>query len=243
MTAPAATASKSPSVLEDIVDVFYQPTTVFERRRTAGFGLVLLIYTILNALMLYAARPAMRPVFERQIDQAVEKINANPSISAEQKETIANRMRSAVDSPFTLIVPVILLPIGVLITAFVLWLVAKLVGSVARYEQVAMVATFAQFPRLLVTALMTGFFLATGREAQTQFGLTLSPATFLGADSSPVVAAMLSRFDVGVLWATALLAIGIAVVGRVSRAQAYIAAAIVWVLGGAFFVLSALRRG
>src|SRR5207302_5809894 len=62
MTAPAASATKSPSVLEDIVDVFYQPAAVFERRRTAGFGLAWLIYAIMTAAMIYAAQPVMRPM-------------------------------------------------------------------------------------------------------------------------------------------------------------------------------------
>ncbi|AHG91183.1 Yip1 domain-containing protein [Gemmatirosa kalamazoonensis] len=242
MTAPAATATKSPSVLEDIVDVFYQPAAVFERRRNAGFGLALLLYAILSAVMLYAARPVMRPVFERQMDQAIEKINANPNISADQKESIGNRMRGAIDSPFALIVPIILIPLTLFITALVLWLVGKAFGSSASYSQAAMVTTFASFPRLLLGAIVTGFSLATGREVGTQFGLTLSPAAMLGADASPVYAALLSRLDVGTLWTTALLGIGIAIVGRVSRTQGYMTAAVVWLLGGAFIVLSALRQ-
>src|SRR5205085_7428897 len=80
MTAPATSATKSPSVLEDIVDVFYQPAAVFERRRTAGFGLAWLIYAIVTAAMIYAAQPVMRPVLAIKRDQAIAKISANPNL-------------------------------------------------------------------------------------------------------------------------------------------------------------------
>jgi hypothetical protein len=242
MTAPAATATKSPSVLEDIVDVFYQPAAVFERRRGAGFGVAWLIYAIVTALMVYAAQPAMRPVMMQQADKAIEKINANPSIPADQKESIANRVRSGFESPWAVVGQMVIVPLTVFVTAFVLWLVGKLFGSAASYGQTAMVATFAQFPRLLLTALMTAFFLATGREAQTQFGLTLSPAAFLGADASPIYAALLSRLDIGVLWATVLLGLGVSITGRTSRTQGYAAAAVVWLIAGGFLVLGALRQ-
>jgi hypothetical protein len=242
MTAPAATATKSPSVLEDIVDVFYQPSSVFERRRNAGYGLALLIYTILSALMLYAARPVMRPMFERQMDQQIEKLRANPNLSAEQKESASNRMRGMIDSPFAMIAPAIFIPIAVFVTSFALWLVGKMFGSGASYGQATMVTTFAMFPRMLIGALMTGYSIATGREVATQYGLGVNPAAFLDADASPVFAALLSRIDVGTLWATALLGIGIAIVGRMTRTQGYVTAAVVWLLGGAVVLLGALRQ-
>jgi hypothetical protein len=242
MTSPSATATKSSSFIEDIVDVFHAPSAVFERRRNAGYGAALVLYAVLTAVMLYAARPVMRPVFERQMDRAVAQMNQNPNIPAEQREAMATRIRGMIDSPFALAVPMVFIPLSIFVGALALWLAGKAFGSSATYGQAAMVFTFAQFPRLLVSAVLTGLAIATGREVTNQFGLTLSPAALLPEDASPVMAALASRVDLGTLWTTALLGIGLAVVGRIARGKGLAAAAIVWLLGGLFFLVTALRE-
>jgi hypothetical protein len=45
------------------------------------------------------------------------------------------------------------------------------------------------------------------------------------------------------IWVTVLLAIGLYVVGKLSKQQAAIAAAIVWVIGALPAVFGALRQG
>lgn len=242
MTTSAAASPKQSSFIEDIVDVFYAPSAVFERRRNRGFGLALLLYAVLNAAMLYAARPVMQPMIDKQIAQTLEKMSANPSVSAEQRTAMEKRMRGMADSPLALIGPVVALPVVVLLTAAVLWLAGKAVGSVATYGQAAMVTTFAAFPRLLLMVLMTAFAIATGREVTSQYAFSISPAALLGDDASPIVAALLSRLDLGTLWMTALLGIGIAVVGRVSRGKGLTAAAITWLVGGVAVLVGALRQ-
>lgn len=242
MTAPAAATVKSSSLIEDIIDVFHSPAAVFERRRTQGFGVALLIYTLISAAMLYAARPVMRPMIEKQIDQQIEKLQENPNISAEQKEAMGTRMRGMIDSPFAMIAPMFAFPIMILLTALVLWLVAKAFGSAASYGQAAMVTTFGAFPRLLLSVLLMGFYIATGREVSSQFALSLSPAAFLGDDASQVLAAALSRLDVGVIWHTLLLGIGIAIVGRTTRGQGLTAAVITWAIASLAVIFGAFRQ-
>jgi hypothetical protein len=74
--------------------------------------------------------------------------------------------------------------------------------------------------------------------------IKLGVSRFLDPDAtSPVILALLSRVDLFTLWVTALLAIGLSVTGRVSRAQAAVAAAAVWVVGALPTVLGALRQG
>jgi hypothetical protein len=242
MTAPAVVTTKKSSVFEDIVDVFYAPSAVFERRKNAGYGAAFLIYVLVAAVMFYAARPVLRPMFEKQIGQQIEKLQANPNIPAEQKEAMSARMRGMVDSPFALIGPMIAIPVSLLLVGLGMWIAGKIFGSAATFRQSMMVATFASFPRLLVSTLVTGFAIATGKEVSSQFALSLSPAMLLPDDASPVLAAALSRLDVGVLWTTILLGIGIAIVGRMTRGKGLGAAAIVWVIGGLIIIGSAMAQ-
>jgi hypothetical protein len=242
MTAPAV-ATKSPSTFEDIVDVFYAPTAVFERRRNAGFGLAFLLYIVVSAVMFYAARPVLRPMFEQQMAKQVEKMQANPNLSPEQKEAMSARVRGMADSPLTLIGPMVAIPVTLFLVGLALWIAGKVVGSAASYGQAMMVTTFSFFPRLVLTALMTGYFIVTGKELSSQFGLGLSPAALLPEGTSSFAAAAASRFDLGVLWTTVLLGIGIAVVGRIPRAKGMIAAALVWLAGGLLLLGSAAMQG
>lgn len=243
MTAPAVAATKSPSTFEDIVDVFYAPTAVFERRRNAGFGLAMLIYIIISGVMFYAARPVLRPMFEKQMDAQVAKIQANPNIPAEQKEAAAARMKGMVDSPLTLIGPLIFIPIALFLTGLSLWICGKVVGSQASYGQAMMVATFAQFPRLVLSALITGYAIVTGREVSSQFALGLNPVALMPEGTSNAVLGILGRLDVGAIWATVLLGIGIAIVGRIPRGKGFIAAALVWLVATLLTVGSAAMQG
>ena len=64
------------------------------------------------------------------------------------------------------------------------------------------------------------------------YSISFSPARFMDPDTtSPILLAFAGRVDIFVLWSTVLLAIGLHVLGRVPRTQAYIVAAVVWLLG------------
>lgn len=240
MTTPNV-AVKQSSLVEDIIDVFYMPAAVFARRR-GGFGVAMLIYIAVMVGILYAARPVFQPMVDRQIAKQIEQMQANPNMSAEQRASAEAGIKKFVDSPFAILGPAVFLPIALFITGLALWICGKLFGSVATYGQLMMVTTLSAFPRLVLSVLLTGFAIATGREMSNQYALTLSPAAFLPADASPLTSALLSRLDVGTLWQTALLGIGLAIVGKIPRNQAYIAAGLVWFLGGVVVVLGALRE-
>jgi hypothetical protein len=52
---------------------------------------------------------------------------------------------------------------------------------------------------------------------------------------------LLTRFDLFTIWATVLLAIGLAVVAKIPKSRAAMAAALVWVIGGLPVLVGALR--
>jgi hypothetical protein len=67
-------------------------------------------------------------------------------------------------------------------------------------------------------------------------------ARFMNPDTaSPVMVALGARVDLFTIWVTVLLAIGLHVVGKIPKQQAYIAAAITWVIGALPAVFGALR--
>ncbi len=236
-----ATGAAPAALWEDFVDVFTSPATVFARRRDGRAGLAMLLYTILGVLTFYVGRPVMQPVFDRQISAATAKIEADPKLTAEQKESVTSKMRNFSDSPLTYIGPALILPLSLLVTALLLWGVAKGFGSAASYGQALAVTSIGGIPRAVLGLLTVGAFAATGHTITNQYALSLNPSALLGPDASEVLAAVLGRLDIGVLWHTVLLGIGIAIVGRIERPKGLSAAGLVWLIAGLFAVLNALR--
>jgi hypothetical protein len=60
-------------------------------------------------------------------------------------------------------------------------------------------------------------------------------------DGSQVMLALASRVDLFTIWVTVLLAIGLHVVGKITRQQAGIVAGLTWVVGALPAVFGALR--
>lgn len=225
-------AERHTPIWEDFVDIFYAPSEVFDRRRAGRFGLALLILATVMGLLFYASQFFLAEVMEAEFARAMEGQPVSPEEMAQM------RQMSGIIGTVGFIVT---LPIGVLVVAVVLWLVGKLFGSVATFAAAAMVATYAQAPKVLqqLAAIVQGFLIDP---ITSIYQVTLSPARFVDPDTtSATLAALLARADVFVIWSVVLLGIGLHVVGRVPKAQAYLAAAIVWLLGcipillGAFF--------
>lgn len=239
---PATAAPKSASVFEDFVDIFYAPSQVFERRRAGQFGLALLILCVIALVCFIAIKPAIQPAIDAQVDKAIEVMRANPNMPADRVASAEASARKMSDIGGYVSAP-IGTAITVLLSALGLWLVGKVFDSKQTYSQAAMVATYANVPRVvgIVLSGLIAFFTPAERMT-SMYSISLSPARFLGPDASPLALGALSRLDPFVIWATILLAIGLRVTGNVSKRSAYIAAAIVWLIGSMLAIASAARQ-
>jgi len=86
-----ATASPSPAkagIWEDFIDIFYQPSQVFERRRDGKFGMALLALVILSGVLFLALKNGLAPVMDAEMAKAAAAMAAkNPQITADQIRT------------------------------------------------------------------------------------------------------------------------------------------------------------
>jgi hypothetical protein len=232
--APASHAS----LWEDFLDIFYAPREVYARRRDAGFGLVLLIVTVLMAALFFAAQGPLADAFAAEFRRGMAQAGAaGQQMTPEQMEG-ARRMGSIFGSLAVLVG----VPLGVVLIGLALWGLGKLFGSVATAGMAILVVTYAQFPRVLQTVvlLLQGLLFNPPSLA----GTSLGPARFFDPDTtSAVLMATLMRLDVFYLWSTVLIAIGAQVLGRVPKAQSYLLAALVWAIGGIVPLVGALARG
>ncbi len=233
-----APAAKS-SLWEDFIDIFYAPSQVFTRRREGRFGLALLVLTVVSAVLFVAFRSAFEPVFDAQFDQGMRAQAAQGQQLTPDQIATGRRFAGIIAS----VAGVLGTPILVFVLGLLIWLAGKFFGSTATLGQAAMVSTYANVPRILTSAIvgMLALFADPGT-LTTPAALTLSPARFMSSDASPVVVALLSRIDVTALWVTALLGIGIAIVGKIPRSQGLPAAGVVWLVGTLFALAAAARQ-
>lgn len=227
---PAAPAEKS-SLIEDFVDVFYAPSKVFERRRDGAFGAALGLLVLLVIILYFATRAAMEPVYDATMEQQMQNaMKQNPNLPAEQME--AGRKFGSIMMGVGIVLGT---PFSILATALILFLTARLFDLRPTFSQAAMIATFANVPRWIVSSVASAaqaFAFVTPENPKTIYQLALSPARTLPADANPGLLAALMRVELFTLWATVLLGIGIAVVCRTDRKKGLMAAFIAWFVAG-----------
>jgi hypothetical protein len=213
------------SMFEDFIDIFYAPSKVFARRATAGFFMTFLVVSVISGLFMFTSRSLTQAAADADWPKIEAKMRQNPQVTDEMVS--AQRARTGPGVTQYIATPFLILIVALFVLAF-----ARIVSAKISYGQAAMITSLAFIPRLVAGLLRTVEALLVDPTAvKGSFHITHGPARLLAADASTTVAAMLSRFDVFVIWSTVLIAIGIAVMGNVSKTRGAIAAIIVWLLG------------
>ncbi|MDO8501833.1 MAG: YIP1 family protein [Gemmatimonadaceae bacterium] len=239
-----ATSSPVPAkagLWEDFIDIFYQPSQVFERRREGKFGAALVVLMVISGILFFALYNGLAPIMDAEMaKQAAAMAAKNSSLTPDQISGLQNSMEK-----FAVIGYMIAIPVGVAVTAAVLWLAGKLVNAKVAFVAALMIATYSQVPRLAEMVLNAIQGLALAPESiNSRYSVSLGIARFLDVSSTnPFVLTILDGLDVFTIWTTALLAIGLAVVARIPVARAAFAAAAVWVVVLLPALYAALSQG
>jgi hypothetical protein len=236
--AAAVPATPKASLWEDFIDILYQPSAVFDRRRDGKFGLALLIFVVASTILFLALKNGLAPITEAEMAKAMAAAQAkNPNISADQIASMSGMMEK-----FQVVGYVIFLPIMVLLSGFLLWALGKLVDAKETVAAAMMIATYSQVPRIIeiVVNAVQGLLLPP-EQITSHYSVTLGIGRFLAADSNPFVLTLLGGIDLFTIWTIVLMAIGLSVVAGIPRSRAAIAAGLVWLVSLVFPLLSALR--
>ena len=223
--ATSAPIPAKPSLWEDFIDIFYQPSQVFERRREGQFGLALLLLVVISTILYFALRNGLAPIMDAEMSrQAAAMAAKNPAMTAEQLSGAKGMMEK-----FAMFGTIIFIPIGVLITAVLLWLAGKLFDAKVAFAAAMMIVTYSQIPKIaeMLLSAIQGLFLEP--EAITsRYSVAIGAARFLNPDANPILMTVVGGLDVFTVWVFVLLAIGLSAVARVPLKRAGIAAAAIW---------------
>jgi hypothetical protein len=240
VTEPTLTpAAPTASLWEDFIDIFSSPSAVFRRRENSGYGVQLLVLTVIFAILILGTKSLVSPVIDAEMArQGAHLMKTHPEITAAQLQ-----QQQAIGEKFGPIFVIIVIPISAMLTGLVLWVVGKIFESKQTASQAMMVATYAFFPKIL--ASVAGALIAYLSNPERLTGMSRLSiglgALFDPDKTSPVLMALVTRLDVFTIWETILLAIGLQITGKVSKANSYLVAAIVWFIGALPGLLGALR--
>jgi hypothetical protein len=228
MTSPAtdpvaAVPAKPTAIWEDFMDILYAPTQVFRRRENGSPWPVILIITALLLVIGFATYGIISPAMEATMRAQFAK---NPQMT----EDMVNKAMT-VGSWTTRLGP-IFYPILVMIGALFVWLVSKIVSARMNFQTALVVIAYASIIDLVKAVVTAIVAVAMGPDRLTSvFKLSLGPLQFVDpVTASPMMLAVLGRLDVFTLWYTALLGVGVYVIGRVSKQSAAIFAVSYWVV-------------
>ena len=223
-----STPPEKASLVEDFIDIFYAPSTVFARREKSGFWIPLLVITAVSALFAFASRSVFSQIFDAEYSRGVAKAMAkDPRITQEMMD----KMRPIQEGVAAFFVYVGT-PVAIFFTALLIWLVAKMFSAKFTYGQSVLITTLAWIPRLVGGLLgVLQVLLMDTTNVTSPYSLSFSPARVLNPDTmNGKLYAILGSFDVFAIWFTVLIGIGIAVIAKVPRARGYTISAIVFVV-------------
>ena len=233
-TSPPTHTDASPSVWEDFIDIFYAPSSVFERRKKHSPWPVLVMLTVLVVVLFVAWQRALGPVMAAEMQRAMAE---NPNITPEQMEGFG-----AMGRIFAAIGFAVTFPLTILFIALAAWVLVRLFGVKTGFLAMLLVATYSQIVRVaqFVVGIFQGLLMDVNR-MDSVHDVSIGAARFLDQpEVSDLLVNLMARIDLFTLWATALLAIGVRVVAGLPRASAWTVALLVWLVGAVPAVIQAL---
>jgi len=235
-TAQPPAAPAKVSVWEDFIDIFTSPSEVFSRRANGQVWVALVVIVVLVATFVFATTGLFAPMREAEFNRMVpEVLKKYPQLTMDQLQ-----QRQATGEKIGWIIVAIMVPITMLVMGLLTWIVGKFFSAKTTFADAMTITTYAWIPRLV--GLIASGIMAALMDASSmtsRFSASLSVARFLNPDTTAHTLFMLAgRVDVFIAWQTVLYAIGLSSLGKIPRSQAYLAAAILFVLGSLLSLLS-----
>lgn len=233
MTTPSADSLDAPATAkptsrwEDFIDIFYTPTTVYERRQSQSPWPTIWIITIALTIITVLTFNSVGPLIESEMRGEMAKQMAKNAQMTQDNVDMGIRIQMFVRRWMGLFTP-----LGVLLVALFVWIVAKIVGAKETYGGALIAVTYASIIGLVAALILGAQALVLDVSNMTSPDqLSLSAARFADkATTSPALYALLKALDVFGIWSLVVMAIGVRVTGKTSRNQAMAFAAIWFVL-------------
>ena len=217
------------STPETLTGIFFEPSRVFESFRSRPkflvAGLILLILKIGVTALVY-----QRIDMGQYIRDKMEKNPRNASQTEEQKE-----MGVKIGKYIAPVIIIASVPVTIAAGAGLYLLGVMAFGGSIGYKKSLAVWTYSSFPPAILGTLVAVLvlFLKSAEDLDPERMLVTNPGAFMGSESSPVLVAVLSQFDILRFYGLFLAAIGLRKVAKISSGSA-------WAIVLGFFLIRAI---
>jgi len=225
--------------------IFFEPGATFEDlRRKPRFIMAALISVALLAAFIVSFNTKLG--YERIARERLEASSWYQNQTPEGKEAMMKSQTSTVVKGVTYLVTPLFFFVSFFVGGLIYWGATNAMGGSMSFLRGVAVWIYSGFPPMVVSMLANLLVLLLKSPddidiATSQQGLIqASPAFFMDAKASPVLAAVLGTFDLFFIWGWILAAIGLRIVGKISTGAAWAIVLIVALLNVAVRVVGAL---
>jgi len=234
-----ATTGPEMSTGETITGIFFEPSRTFEslraRPRFLVAAIILLVLTIIVTAVLY-----MRVDMGQYIRDRIERSPNAAQVSEAQKE-----MQVKIGKNFGMVLVPALVPITIAAGAALYLLGVMAMGGAISYKKAVSVWTYSSLPPSVLGTLIAilVLFLKSADSIDPEHMVVTNPGALFGEESSKVLVAALSQFDLLRFYGMFLAAIGLRKVGKLSSGQAWGIVIGLWAIGALLRIVLAVVRG
>ena len=227
---PTSAAPVKSSTWEDVLDIFYAPRQVFERRRDGKYLIALLALCLLSVAVYYLSLQMNEALQDVEMTRTFRERNFTPDQMAQAKAGAAKFAGLLV-----YFLP-IFVAIGSWISGVIIMVLGNMMGGKFNFAQGTTIAVLAAMPELLGRVLVgvQGLFIDTSTAAH-RYSFSFNASRFLPGGTNNWLLKLGALVDPFVIWGIILIGVGAFIIGKMEKEKAAVLAIVVALVGTALF--------
>jgi hypothetical protein len=229
-SAQPAPAPETKNGFQRIAGVFFAPVETFaDIARKPDILVPLLVILVVGYVTTFMVMPHLD--WDALITQQAEMVKKqNPNVSDADIAQMG-KFTTAMAKVMGYISPILVI-IGYMIIALVVWGACRLMGGAGDFKQALSTTLYAHFPRVLLGIIAAVVIMARGTVDPSAMATVVrsNPAFLVDMKESPVLFSLLSSIELFQIWTIVLLIIGFAAVTKLSRAKTTAIIISLWVI-------------
>jgi len=225
-----APAPVTKNAFQRIAGVFFSPVETFaDIARKPDILVPLLVILVISYVGTFLSMPHLD--WDAMVAQQAEMVKKqNPNVSDADIERMG-RITKSMTKVMGYMGPILII-IGYLIVALVVWGACRLMGGEGDFKQAFSATLYAHFPRVLLGIIAAVVIMARGMVDPSTLATVVksSPAFLVDMKEQPVLFALLGSIELFQIWTIVLLIIGFAALTKLSRAKTAAIIISLWVI-------------
>ena len=232
---PPAPKASFWSTAEDVLDVCYAPTAVFERRRDGRYLAAFLVICVLSVVIGLLSAQVTDAIGDIEFNKAMAKAAADGQKMTPEQMAGARAFAEKIKAFGAYFVP-IFLAIGAWIGGLMVMGLSRLLGGKISFGQASMIALLSSVPEMIERVLIGAQGLMLDSSAIThKYSFHVNAARFMAADTNKWLVKAAALADPFVIWGAVILGIGVYVIGKMEKEKAAVVAVLYALLSAAIF--------